>query len=88
MGVPDAAQELLLDAVSGWPHLVTLHIEIRPASGSIEIYPSKRSPPILCQGPESQITVACKSGRIFVRKCSGATQFKINIVETKAAEPE
>lgn len=81
MGIPSTAQELLLDGVPSEPYLVTLNVKVRPASASVQIYLSEADHhPITCNGPLKQITVECRSGRIFVEKMGGAQHFEVSIV--------
>lgn len=82
MAIPKAAQELLLDGLSHKHRVVTLNVSVQPKTSAVYIYLSEEDHhPLLCKGPQSQITVECRSGRIFVEKSDDTTSFQVSIVD-------
>jgi alanine dehydrogenase len=77
LAIPETAQELLLDGVPNTPSLVTLNVSVQPKDATVRIFLSdddRRQ--ILCKGLQKQITIECRSGRIFVEKCGNAHTLK------------
>jgi hypothetical protein len=61
---------------------VTLSIHIMPRSGTVSIYasPTDDRPMVQCKGPSQQVTIGYGTGRIFIEKSSGTTDFEIGVL--------
>jgi hypothetical protein len=61
---------------------VTVSIRITPRSGTVSIYasPDDNHPMVQCKGPSQQVTIGYGTGRIFLEKTSGTTDYEIRVL--------
>jgi len=74
--------EITFGQVPHTAHSVTLAVRVTPKSGGLLMYtsPDDTQPLVACKGPAQHITIGYGTGRIFVEKLAGTTDFEIKIV--------